>query len=107
MLQKPDELLLLDGGMGTMLQRAGMKPGTLPELLNLEQPEMVERVHRAYVEAGSRVLMANTFGCNALKLRGTGHRVLEVVLAAVGIARRAAGDRALVALDVGPLGQLL
>lgn len=99
--------MLLDGGMGTMLQRAGMKPGTLPEMLNLTDPEMVFGVHQAYVQAGSCFLMANTFGCNALKLKGTGHRVIEVVMAAISIAKRAAGDRAYVALDVGPIGQLL
>lgn len=101
------KLILLDGGFGTMLQKAGMKPGTLPELVNLQEPEMVEAIHRAYVEAGSQVLMANTFGCNRLKLKGTGHRVIEVVTAAISIAKKAANGRALVALDVGPLGQLL
>ena len=81
------QLLMLDGGMGTMFQQRGMKPGTLPELLNVQDPEMVLSIQRAYVEAGSQVIYANTFGCNAHKLRGTGHRVNEIVAAAVRIAR--------------------
>ena len=100
-------LLLLDGASGTMYQQQGLRPGELPEMLNLKRPEMVERVARAYVEAGSQVICTNTFGVNRRKLAGSGHRVSEVVLAAVTIARRAAGDSARVALDVGPLGELL
>ena len=100
-------LLLLDGASGTMYQQQGLKPGELPEMLNLQRPELVERVARAYVEAGSQVICTNTFGVNRRKLAGSGHRVSEVVLAAVTIARRAAGDSARVALDVGPLGELL
>lgn len=100
-------ILLLDGAMGTMLQSSGLKPGDLPELLNLTQPDLIERVHRAYVEAGSEIVYANTFGANAHKLRGSGHRVEEVIYAALSAARRAAGERALVALDVGPIGELL
>lgn len=69
------QLILLDGGMGTMFQQHGMKPGALPELLNLTDPGMVEEIQRSYVNAGSQIIYANTFGCNAHKLRGTGHRV--------------------------------
>lgn len=99
-------LVILDGASGTMYQQSGLKPGQLPELLNVENPALVERVARAYVEAGSQMICANTFGVNRRKLAGTGHRVAEVVLAAVRCARRAAGGAA-VALDVGPLGELL
>ena len=101
------ELILLDGAMGTMLQAAGLGLGERPELFGLEHPEVVEQVHRAYLEAGSRVLYANTFGANAHKLAGTGHTVEEVITANVSAARRCAGDRAKVALDVGPIGELL
>lgn len=100
-------VMLLDGAMGTMLQRSGLRPGELPEMMNLRQPQTVERIHRMYVESGSRIVCANTFGCNRRKLSGTGHRVTEMVHAAVSIAQRAADGRALVALDVGPLGELL
>lgn len=101
------ELILLDGAMGTMLQAAGLGLGERPELFGLEHPEVVEGIHRAYLEAGSRVLYANTFGANAHKLAGTGHTVEEVIAANVSTARRVAGDRAKVALDVGPIGELL
>ena len=64
--------MLLDGAMGTMLQKSGLKPGQIPELLNIENPEMVRAVHRAYVRAGSDVIYANTFGANRLQLEKTG-----------------------------------
>lgn len=98
---------ILDGGMGTMLQKNGLKPGARPELLTLTAPSVVEGVHRAYAEAGAQVICANTFGANALKLNGSGHTVEEVVTSAVAVARRAAGDGVCIALDVGPLGELL
>lgn len=100
-------LLLLDGGMGTMLQSLGLKPGECPELLNLTHPEWIAGVHRAYAAAGSRVIYANTFGANALKLASTGYTVEDVIRAGVAIAREAAGAEALVAVDMGPLGALL
>ena len=102
------KLIFLDGAMGTMLQRAGLKPGALPELLALTDPEMLTRVHRQYVEAGSDVIYANTFGANRRKLARLGHTVDEVVCAAITAARKACeGTDARVALDVGPLGELL
>ena len=62
--------LLFDGGMGTMLQAAGLKAGALPELLCLTNPDAITRVHAAYVAGGSEVVTTNTFGANALKLHG-------------------------------------
>ena len=100
-------IMYLDGAMGTMLQEKGLQPGERPELLCLTHPDWICGIHRAYVDAGSQVIYANTFGANALKLAGTGHTVEEVIAAAVGVARSAAGDAALVALDMGPLGELL
>ena len=101
-------LLYLDGAMGTMLQRNGLQPGQLPELLNITNPELLEDIHRRYIEAGSQVVYANTFGASGRKLRGTGHTVAEVVSAGVAAAKRAAeGTGALVGLDIGPLGELL
>lgn len=96
--------LLFDGGMGTMLQAAGLKAGALPELLCLTNPDAITRVHAAYVAGGSEVVTTNTFGANALKLHGEA-TVEEVFNAAVACAR-AAGAR-YVAGDIGPLGTLL
>ncbi len=103
-----ERYIILDGGMGTMLQAAGMPPGTNPALLALADPALPEGIHAQYAAAGARVLCANTFGASARKLAGTGHTVAEVVPAALTAARRAAGPYgALVALDIGPLGELL
>ena len=94
--------------MGTMLQAAGLPAGTLPETWNITRPEEVTAVHRRYVEAGSRVLYANTFGVNRLKTAGCGYSVEELVAAGIRAARAAdRGEGVRVALDVGPLGQLL
>lgn len=102
-----NKILILDGGMGTVLQQRGLSPGGQPELLNLTDPDLIRSVHRAYIDAGSQVIYTNTFGANRHKLSRTGHSVAEIVRAAVQIAREAAGDKALVALDIGPLGELL
>ena len=101
------DFVFYDGAMGTMLQKRGMKPGSRPDVMNMMNPEVVEDVHRMYVDAGADIICANTFGANPEALRGTGFTPAEVIAAAVSIARRAAGDRAKVALDVGPLGILL
>lgn len=102
------ELLLLDGAMGTQLQKKGMQPGEIPECLNLTHPKWVEEIHRAYVQAGSRVIYANTFGANRWKLQKTGAEPEEVITAGVSLAKKAAaGTGALVGLDVGPIGALL
>ena len=102
-----DRVVLLDGAMGTVLQQRGLPPGGQPELLNLTEPELMASVYRDYIDAGSQVVYANTFGANALKLASSGHGPGEVIAAAVSVAKRAAGTEALVALDVGPLGELL
>jgi len=99
--------ILLDGGMGTMLQAKGLAVGEAPELAALEHPDWVRDIHRAYVEAGTQILCANTFGANREKLRRTGKTVDEVIAASIAVAREAADSRALVALDIGPIGQLL
>ena len=102
-----ENTLLLDGAMGTMLLAAGLPVGAAPEVWNLTNPEAVTAVHRAYVEAGSRVLYANTFGANRYKLAGAGYSAGELVAAGVRCARAAAGPDARVALDIGPIGRLL
>ncbi len=104
-----ERVLLLDGGLGSMLIAAGLAAGRAPECWNLEHPERVEAVHRAYVEAGSDVVHTNTFGATPLRLAagGLAGRCREVNAAAVAIARRACAGRTLVAGDVGPTGHLL
>ncbi len=100
--------LLLDGAMGTMLQKSGLRLGERPDLLSITHPEVVEGVNRAYVQAGSDFICANTFGSNAKKLAGCGYTVEEVIAAGVAAAKRAAaGTSARVILDVGPIGELL
>ncbi len=101
-------IVLLDGAMGTVLQQRGLPPGQQPELLNFTRPELLEAVYREYAAAGSQVVCANTFGANALKLARCGRSVEEVVTAAVSLAKRSvAGTGVRVALDMGPLGELL
>ena len=95
---------LFDGGMGTMLQRAGLPAGTPPERMNLTTPEAVEKVHAAYAAAGADIITANTFGASRRKL---GEDPAPYIAAGVAIARRAAGPDRYTALDVGPLGTLL
>ena len=92
--------------MGTMIQKSGAKYDHSPETLNLTSPGLIASFHRAYVDAGADVLYTNTFGANAYKLEGSGCTVAEIIGAAVGNARSAAGGRALVALDIGPVGML-
>ena len=102
-----DKIVILDGAMGTVLQQRGLPPGGQPELLNLTEPALLRSVYEAYVAAGSQMVYTNTFGANGLKLARTGHSVEEIVTAAVKVAKEAVGGRAMVALDIGPLGELL
>ena len=99
-----EEHLLFDGGMGTMLQAAGMKAGALPELLNFSDPDVITDIQRQYVEAGCDVITSNTFGANAHKLDGAAS--VEDVFASAVACARAAGAR-YVAGDIGPIGALL
>lgn len=102
------EITILDGALGTMLQRAGLKLGDRPETLSITAPDVVEAIQRRYVDAGSNMILANTFCANAHKLAGTGYCVEEVIAASIGVGRRAvAGTDAVVALDIGPIGELL
>ncbi len=105
-LRRGDRFWLMDGAMGTQLQKRGMPARTKPELLNLSHPEMVTAVHRDYLAAGAEILYTNTFGANRRKLASSGYSPQEVIHAAVQNARAAGGD-ALVALDLGPIGELL
>lgn len=106
-LLNEDNFILLDGAMGTMLQASGLKLGGLPEELNFTNPELIEDIHKRYIGAGAVVVYANTFGANRHKLQNSKYSVGETVKRGIEIARKAAGDRALVALDVGPIGRML
>ena len=97
--------LLLDGAMGTMLQNKGLKPGQLPELMNITNPEAVRDIHAQYVAAGCHVVTSNTFGANRHKLSGSGYTVEQVIEAAIKNGKES-GAR-WVAMDMGPTGQLL
>ena len=99
------DFLVLDGGMGTMLMEAGMPAGSLPELMNLNHPEVITSIQRQYVEAGSDMVITCTFGANEKKTAGCGHTVEEIITAAVANAR--ASGAKYVALDIGPIGELL
>ncbi len=102
--------LFFDGAMGTLLQEEGLKAGELPELWNLTHPDVVEAIHRQYLDAGCNLLKTNTFGANRLKLAGCGYRVEEIVASAVSHARHAAKgylQPVFVGMDIGPTGKLL
>mgnify|MGYP000846534005 CR=1 FL=1 len=106
-----NQITILDGGMGTELQARGLAPGERPELFGMDHPEVIEEVHRNYIAAGSRVIYSNTFGANGHKLAGTGKTVAEVIAANVATARRTAENSSAtgvrVALDIGPIGELV
>ena len=100
--------ILLDGGMGTMLQAAGLKLGARPEELNITDPQLIESIHSRYAAAGSRIINANTFGASAHKLAGSEYTLEEIIAAGIANCKRACAPYgALAALDVGPLGELL
>ena len=107
------ELLYFDGGMGTLLQAKGLLPGELPETWNLIHPEEIVDIHRQYYEAGSDIVLTNTFGANALKFHNSKYGLKEIIDAAVANVRKAAalgvhdGRKTYAALDVGPTGKLL
>ncbi len=107
------ELLFFDGGMGTLLQEKGLRPGELPEVWNLEHTEEIVDIHRQYFEAGSDIVLTNTFGANALKFHSSEYDLEDIITAAVVSAREGAylgvhDDRKVyVAMDIGPTGKLL
>jgi len=109
-----DELLaaapvVTDGAWGTQLQARGLGIGEFPDLWNLTHPEQVAAVARAYVQAGSRVILTNTFGANRVRLAETGQaaQAAEINRAGVQISKQAAGGRAAVFASIGPSGKLL
>ena len=107
-LFRQSNTILLDGGMGTMLQAAGLKLGARPEELNITDPALIEGIHGQYAAAGSRIVNANTFGASAHKLAGGAYTLEQIIAAGIANCKRACAPYgALTALDVGPLGELL
>lgn len=105
-----DNLVYLDGGMGTLLQEAGLAPGENPELWNISHPETVRQIHRDYFDAGSNVINTNTFGANSLKFSLP--LLEEIITAALNNAKTArqsslSPQPKFIALDIGPCGKLL
>ena len=107
-----DNILIFDGAMGTMLQKEGLPIGDNPEIFGIKNPHKLLKIHKKYLEAGSNVLTTNTFGCNELKVNKLGYTVEEVIDTAVSIAKQAIeeSDKSkprFVALDIGPIGEML
>lgn len=107
------ELLFFDGGMGTLLQEKGLKPGELPETWNLKHTEEIVDIHRQYFEAGCDIVLTNTFGANALKFHHSDYDLQDIITAAVVSAKEGAdlgvkdNREVYVAMDLGPTGKLL
>lgn len=103
-----NNFVFLDGGMGTILQGKGLKVGELPEIFAINNPKVIIDIHKDYINAGADIIYANTFGANSFKLAKSGYGVDEVIYNGIKNAREAAYNTdALVALDIGPIGQLL
>lgn len=100
-----DKILIFDGAMGTMLQQAGLEAGELPEVYNIEHPEIVQKIHESYVKVGAQVITTNTFQASELKLESCPYSVEEIIEAAVKNAKEIGA--AYVALDIGPLGKMM
>lgn len=102
------DFVILDGAMGTVLQSHGLELGEIPEKLGIQKPDEIIAIHRSYIDAGSDIVYTNTFGANRYKLEGCGYSVQEIISQAVANAKKACeATSALVALDIGPIGQLL
>ena len=107
-----DNLLIFDGAMGTMLQKEGLPIGDNPEIFGMKNPDKLLKIHKKYLEAGSNVVTTNTFGCNELKVTKLGYTVEEIIDNAIKIAKQAIeeSDKSkprFVALDIGPIGEML
>ncbi|MGN0606423.1 MAG: homocysteine S-methyltransferase family protein [Oscillospiraceae bacterium] len=103
-----NDFVFLDGAMGTMLQASGLELGGIPEELNITNPKLIMDIHKSYADAGSDIIYTNTFGANRYKLKHSKYSVQEIIGKAVENARNACkSSDTLVALDIGPIGQLL
>jgi len=103
-----ENILVFDGAMGTMLQKLGLKISDLPEELNVLESEKIINIHRKYVDAGAKVITTNTFGANEIKLKQSEFSVERIIDKAIDNVKKARGNKeVLIALDIGPIGQLL
>lgn len=106
-------ILFFDGGMGTMLQKNGLKGGEIPELLNITDPQLIYNIHEEYLKAGADIITTNTFGANPLKSDEIGGSLELITAAAIGTAKKAANNYStpdkprFTAFDMGPTGRLL
>lgn len=105
-----ENIIILDGGMGTLLQSEGLMPGEFPELWNISHPEIITKIHKAYYDAGSNIVNTNTFGANLIKF--SPEELEKIIKASIENARTAktesvGAQEKFVALDIGPTGKLL
>ena len=105
-------ILIFDGAMGTMLQQYGLKIGESTEVFGFENRDKLMKIHKLYLEAGANVITTNTFGANEVRLKKTGYSVEEIIDNAVKIAKKAVEESdktkpRFVALDLGPIGEML
>ena len=97
-------VIIADGAMGTRIMELGVNLKETPsELLNIKKPELIEKIHREYIESGANLILSNTFMCNIINAKRNNYNVEEVIESGIHIAKRAWGDEGLVALDIGPL----
>ena len=101
-------VIIADGAMGTRIMELGVNLKETPsELLNIKKPELIEKIHREYIESGANLILSNTFMCNIINAKRNNYNLEEVIEAGLHIAKKACGDGALVALDIGPLSYYL
>ena len=99
--------LLLDGAMGTEIQKEYPNLNFSPEILNIENPELIENIHKKYINSGSQAIITNTFGANSYKLSNSKYSVTTVIESAISIAKKASLNKVFIGLNIGPIGQLL
>lgn len=103
-----ENIVIFDGAMGTMLQKKGLKLGEVPEILNITEKDKIIEIHKEYIASGAKVITTNTFGANELKLKNTAYSVERIIDEGIKNAKVAAKDsQVYVALDIGPIGELI
>ncbi len=103
-------ILILDGAMGTMLQEMNLlKPGVCPDYLNVTNKKEIQKIHKAYLDAGADIIVTNTFGANRIKLEefGLADKVYQINFSAVELAKEIVGSKGFVSLSVGPTGKFI
>jgi 5-methyltetrahydrofolate--homocysteine methyltransferase len=105
-LNDPSKTILFDGGMGSEVIKRGLKPGKLPDILNIEEPEVIAEIHKAYFEAGSNMCQTNTFGANYLNLQNhkSEDKIILINLKALENIKKSKPSTALIVGDIGPSG---